>query len=312
MQADATGGVLFVHAHPDDESMGTGGTIARLVADGFRVDLVTCTDGAEGEIHDPTLDHEEARPRLASIRAAELACSVDALGGGAIHHHLLGYRDSGMMGTDANGHPDCFWQADLDEATQRLVAIVREARPSAIVSYDENGNYGHPDHINAARIARQAYDASAGEPWRVSRFYEIAFARESWSELMAAMQERGIALPWGRDSGEETPSGEPDEVVPSDVSAAVEGEASEADPAAEDEFGRAEAEITTRVDISAYRDAKRRSMDCHKTQRQDLGWLLDLPPDLGEAALSSETYVLRWLDGADVPTSHRETSLVGE
>ncbi len=291
-QAEGSGGVLFVHAHPDDESMGTGGTIARVVAEGVRVDLVTCTDGAEGEIHDPTLNHDEARPRLAEIRAAELACSVDALGGGAVHHHMLGYRDSGMIGTDANGHPDSFWQANLDEATQRLVAIVREARPSAVVSYDENGNYGHPDHINAARIARAAYEASAGEPWRVSRFYELAFVREGWSELMTAMKERGIALPWDRDA-------EPEE-----------GDGQESGD--EQEFGRADAEVTTRVDISRYREAKRRSMDCHKTQRQDLGWLLDLPPDLADLALSTETYVLRWLDGADVPVSHRETWLLGE
>src|SRR5687768_6232601 len=195
--------------------MGTGGTIARLVAEGVRVDLVTCTDGAEGEIHDPTLDHEEASPRLASIRAVELACSVDALGGGAIHQHLLGYRDSGMMGTDANGHPDCFWQADLAEATRRLLAIVREARPTAIVSYDENGNYGHPDHINAARIARDAYRASAGEPWRVSRFYETAFVRERWSELMATMKERGIRLPWDLDAVLDARSGEAIDVVSS-------------------------------------------------------------------------------------------------
>ena len=297
MQAEAHGGVLFVHAHPDDESMGTGGTIARLVAEGVRVDLVTCTDGAEGEIHDPTLDHDEARPRLASIRAAELACSVEALGGGAIHHHMLGYRDSGMMGTDANGHPDSFWQADMDEATRRLVAIVREARPAVIVSYDENGNYGHPDHINAARIARDVYLASAGEPWRVSRFYEIAFARESWSELMTAMKERGIKLPWDRD-----------ETV-GDVSAMDGDDAAETDT---DEWGRADADVTTRIDISAFRDAKRRSMDCHRTQRQDLGWLLDLPDDLARMALSTETFVLRWLDGADVPASYRETWLLGE
>jgi N-acetyl-1-D-myo-inositol-2-amino-2-deoxy-alpha-D-glucopyranoside deacetylase len=292
VQAEAHGGVLFVHAHPDDESMGTGGTIARLVAEGVRVDLVTCTDGAEGEIHDPTLDHDEARPRLASIRAAELACSVDALGGGAIHHHMLGYRDSGMIGTDANGHPDSFWQADLAEATRRLQAIVRDARPAVIVSYDENGNYGHPDHINAARIARDAYLASSGEPWRVSRFYEIAWVRESWAELMTAMKERGIKLPWDREEA---------------VDAAVEADETDAD-----EWGRADAEVTTRVDISAFRDAKRRSMDCHRTQRQDMGWLLDLPDDLARMALSTETYVLRWLDGADAPDSHRETWLLGE
>ena len=297
MQADAHGGVLFVHAHPDDESMGTGGTIARLVAEGVRVDLVTCTDGAEGEIHDPTLDHDEARPRLASIRAAELACSVDALGGGAIHHHMLGYRDSGMMGTDANGHPDSFWQADLAEATRRVMAIVREARPAVIVSYDENGNYGHPDHINAARIARDAYLASAGEPWRVSRFYEVAFVRESWAELMTAMTERGIKLPWDR---EQT------------VGDAAATDTDEAEETGADEFGRADAEVTTRVDISAFRDAKRRSMDCHRTQRQDMGWLLDLPDDLARMALSTETYVLRWLDGADVHASHRETWLLPE
>ena len=89
------------------------------------------------------------------------------MGGGAIHHHLLGYRDSGMIGTDGNEHPDSFWQADLSVATSRLVEIVRAARPAAIVSYDENGNYGHPDHINAARIARDAYQSLAGGPGAV-------------------------------------------------------------------------------------------------------------------------------------------------
>ncbi len=294
MATDDRGGVLFCHAHPDDESMGTGGTIARLVAEGARVDLVTCTDGAEGEIHDPSLDLDEARPRLAEIRRAELACSVDALGGGAIHQHLLGYRDSGMIGTDANGHPDSFWQADIENATRRLIEIVRQARPAVIVTYDENGNYGHPDHINAARIAREAYLASQGTEWAVARFYEIAWIREHWSELMTAMQERGIQLPWDR--------GDTEEPAAEEVKAAVEAEEIE-----EDDFGRADADVTTRVDVSASTDAKRRSMDCHKTQRQDMGWLLDLPSDLADAALTPETYVLRWRDGADVRASHRET-----
>ena len=285
-----SGGVLFVHAHPDDECVGTGGSIARLVAEGVRVDLVTCTDGAEGEVHDPSLDPEEARPRLAAIRAGELACSLDALGGGAIHQHLLGYRDSGMIGTDANEHPDSFWQADLPVATARLVEIVRAARPAAIVTYDENGNYGHPDHINAARIARDAYTSLAGGPDAVSRFYELAFSREGWGELIGAMTERGIRFPWGGDEAE----------------AAAAGEASEAAESEEEGFGRPDAEVTTRVDVRAFIDHKRRSMDCHRTQRQDMGWLLDLPEDMWEMALGIETHVLRWLDGREVASTHRE------
>jgi N-acetyl-1-D-myo-inositol-2-amino-2-deoxy-alpha-D-glucopyranoside deacetylase len=305
------GGVLFVHAHPDDESMATGGTIARLVSEGVRVDLVTCTDGAEGEIHDPTLDPEEARPRLAEIRSAELACSVDALGGGAIHHHKLGYRDSGMIGTDANGHADSFWQADIAEATQRLLEIVREARPQVIVSYDENGNYGHPDHINSARIAREAYTASRDEPWAASRFYEIAFHRESWFGLMAEMKERGISLPWDFDSTVEALPA--DELNPSNAAAMeqVEG-AIEEGREWELEFGTPDAEVTTRIDVSGFLEEKRRSMDCHRTQAQDLGWLLALPDDMADRAIDTEYFILRWLDGSDVPRTHRETSLFGD
>ena len=303
-------GVLFVHAHPDDECVATGGTIARLVAEGVRVDLVTCTDGAEGEIHDPTLDPDEARPRLAQIRREELACSLEALGGGAIRHHLLGYRDSGMMGTEANGHAEAFWQADIGEATAKLVEIVRAARPATIVSYDENGNYGHPDHINAARIAREAYVASHGTEWAVARFHEIAFHRESWIGLMTEMRERGIDLPWDFDRVlAATPA---DELNPSNAAALGQvADKLESGEAWEMDFGRPDAEVTTRLDVSAHAEAKRRSMDCHRTQRQDMGWMLDLPVDLANRALATEHYVLRWLDGSDVPVTHRDTSLLG-
>lgn len=311
MGPEGSGGVLFVHAHPDDESMGTGGTIARLVAEGTRVDLVTCTDGAEGEIHDPTLDVEEARPRLAHIRADELACSLDALGGGAIHHHLLGYRDSGMMGTEANGHPASFWQADIDEASRRLIEIVRVARPAVIASYDENGNYGHPDHINAARIAREAYLASQGTEWAVSRFYETAFLRDAWFGLMSEMKERGIALPWDMASVVDPPPA--NELNPSNAAAL--GQVAESleegsDAPWEESFGRSDDEVTTRVDVSAHLDAKRRSMDCHRTQRQDLGWMLELPQDLADRVMSTECYVLRWLDGVETPADRRESWLL--
>jgi LmbE family N-acetylglucosaminyl deacetylase len=303
MPPDA-GGVVFVHAHPDDEAVATGGVIARLVNEGVRVDLVTCTDGAEGEVHDPDLDPDEARPRLAEIRRSELACAVEALGDGAIHHHMLGHRDSGMMGTPSNDRPDAFWHVDLDAAAARLVEIVREARPAAIVSYDSNGNYGHPDHINAHRLARIAFNASgeparypqAGEPHTVDRFYEIAFNRDEWTTLTADMKERGIEMPWASDDA-------------SDAEAAAAGEASEASDSADDEFGVPDAAITTRVDVAAFAHRKRRAMECHRTQRQDMGWLLDLPDDLRSRALDTEQFVLTDRRSAPIPDGYREDHL---
>ena len=216
------GGVLLVHAHPDDEAFGSGGLIARSVAEGRRVDLVTCTGGEEGEIHDPTLDEAEAKPRLREIRHAELQCALDALRGdgpGTLELHLLGYRDSGMMGTESNANPEAFWNADLDEATGRLVAIVRRTRPAVMVSYDSNGNYGHPDHINAYRIADGAWEAAAdpkrypeaGPPHAVGKLYEIAFNRDRWMALMNDMKERGIELPWGGDEEESESASETEE-----------------------------------------------------------------------------------------------------
>jgi N-acetyl-1-D-myo-inositol-2-amino-2-deoxy-alpha-D-glucopyranoside deacetylase len=295
-------GLLLVHAHPDDECFATAGLIARSVEEGRRVDLVTCTGGEEGEIHDPTLDEEEAKPRLREIRARELECSLAALranGPGTLELHLLGYRDSGMMGTESNQQPDAFWNADLDEATGKLVEIVRRVQPAVMVSYDPNGNYGHPDHINAYRIAAAAWDAAAhparfpeaGPPHGVAKLYEIVFNRDRWTELMTAMQERGIKLPWGAD--EENAA-----------EAAEESEAGEAQ-----EFGIPEAQITTTVDVAAWYEQKRASMDCHKTQRQDMGWLLDMPPDLAARATSPEYFVLtRWRD-REVPATYRETSV---
>lgn len=302
-----SGGVLFVHAHPDDEVMATGGTIARLAAEGHRVDLVTCTDGAEGEVHDPDLDPAEARPRLAQIRREELRCAVAALGDGRVHQHFLGYRDSGMMGTDANGHPESFWQADLEGATERLRAIVRAASPAAIVSYDSNGNYGHPDHINAHRVARAAFDAEAS----VQRFYEIAFSREDWFALMAEMQQRGIELPW--DFGAEADAaGAPaaDELNPTNAEALRQVSEGLEEGDWTQDFGTPEEEITTRIDIAAYAERKRQSMRCHRTQAQDLGWLLDLPADLGERALARETFILRVRRGREIGDGFREDWLL--
>jgi LmbE family N-acetylglucosaminyl deacetylase len=306
-------GLLLVHAHPDDECFATAGLIARSVGEGRRVDLVTCTGGEEGEIHDPTLDHDEAKPRLREIRARELQCSLDALRGdgpGTLELHLLGYRDSGMMGTESNKRPDAFWNADLDAATGKLVEIVRRVRPAVMVSYDANGNYGHPDHINAYRIATAAWDAAAdpsrypqaGPPHDVAKLYEIAFNRDRWTELMTAMRERGIKLPWGAD---EDQTAETAKAAESDAAAT----GGESETIEEEQWGVPEAQITTTLDVSACYEQKRASLDCHKTQRQDMGWLLDLPPDLAARATSPEYFVLtRWRD-REVPADYRETSV---
>jgi N-acetyl-1-D-myo-inositol-2-amino-2-deoxy-alpha-D-glucopyranoside deacetylase len=312
-------GLLLVHAHPDDECMTTGGSIARAAAEGRRVDLVTCTGGEEGEIHDPTLDEAEARPRLREIRRGELDCAIAALGGGAVRLHLLGYRDSGMMGTEANERPEAFWQADLDEAIGKLVAIVREARPSVMVSYDPNGNYGHPDHINAHRIAIGAWEAAAdpqiypdaGAPHAVAKFYETAFSREAMLAMMLEMHARGLELPWdfgeaiakAREvAGEALAAGggagpwDAGQLNPTNVDAmrqvaeALAGGAGE--PA---DWGTPDELVTTRADVAAYVRQKRAAMDCHRTQRQDFGWMLDLPDDLADRVMSTEHYVLtRW------------------
>ncbi len=308
------GGLLLVHAHPDDEAMGTGGLIATTVDAGRRVDLVTCTDGAEGEIHDPTLDHDEARPRLAAIRREELACSLDALGAGRVNLHLLGYRDSGMMGTEANEHPDSFWKSDLDEAIGRVVRIVREVRPAVMVGYDSKGGYGHPDHINAHRVAVGAFEAAAdgsrypeaGSPHEVAKLYETAFAREARFRLMTAMKERGITLPWDFDEAIEQYAA--DELNPSN--AAPVQQAGEQLAAGEEVtgFGTSEADISTTVDVSAVAGRKRACMACHRTQAQDLGWLLALPDDLAAGALSPETFVLRrWPGHEPIDPGLRET-----
>jgi len=278
------GGLLLVHAHPDDECFTTGGLIARSIAEGRRVDLVVCTGGEEGEIHDPDLDADEARPRMAAIRTAELDCSIASLavGPGELHLHQLGYRDSGMIGSEANANPAAFWQVEMDEATGRLASVIRECRPAVMVTYDANGNYGHPDHINAHRIAVAAMQAAAdpsrfadaGPAWAVAKFYEVAFNRDRWFELMGEMKERGIELPWDFDSDD-----------------------SSAEAAAEEEesFGVAAADITTFVEVGPYAAQKRASMACHRTQRQDFGWLLDLPDDLASRWLSPESFVLtRW------------------
>ena len=174
--------LLFVHAHPDDESIGTGATMAKYAAEGAQVTLVTCTLGELGEIIPAPLAHlaAEKEDRLGEYRIGELAAACDLLG--VTDHRFLGgpgrWRDSGMMGTEDNTDPRCFWQANVDEAAAALLDVIREVRPQVLVTYDANGFYGHPDHIQAHRVAWRAFELAQTEGLPgtegLARFYATA------------------------------------------------------------------------------------------------------------------------------------------
>jgi N-acetyl-1-D-myo-inositol-2-amino-2-deoxy-alpha-D-glucopyranoside deacetylase len=226
--------LLLVHAHPDDETINNGATMARYVAEGAQVTLLTCTLGEEGEILVPELEQLAAdqADQLGGYRIWELRGAMDALGVTDIR--FLGgpgrYRDSGMMGVPANEHPRAFWNADLDEAVAHAVAVVREVRPQVVVTYDENGGYGHPDHIQAHRVAMGAVAAAAdpayrpdlGEAWAVAKVYWCCVPRSVLQQGIDAMAAAGDDTFFeGITSADDFPSSVPDE----DVTAAVDGTA---------------------------------------------------------------------------------------
>ena len=185
--------VLLVHAHPDDETINNGATMALYAELGASVTLVTCTRGEEGDILVPELTHlaSGATDKLGEHRITELTDAMNELG--IIDHRFLAegkkvYRDSGMMGTDPNNRPDVFWQADLAEATQYLVSVIDEVKPHVLITYDEIGGYGHPDHIQAHRIAMLAADTST---WQIQKIYWNTMPKSVIAESMAKMKELG-------------------------------------------------------------------------------------------------------------------------
>ncbi|TDC63010.1 N-acetyl-1-D-myo-inositol-2-amino-2-deoxy-alpha-D-glucopyranoside deacetylase [Streptomyces hainanensis] len=185
-------GVLLVHAHPDDESINNGATMAACAAAGVPVTLVTCTLGEEGEVIPPALAHLAADrdDALGPHRAGELAAAMRALG--VADHRLLGgagrWRDSGMLGLPQNDHPDAFWRADLAEAATALAAVIDEVRPRVLVTYDPHGGYGHPDHIQAHRVAMRGAETAAH---RVDRVLWNCVPRGVAETALAALRATG-------------------------------------------------------------------------------------------------------------------------
>ncbi len=258
--------LMIVHAHPDDEVIGSGGVLAKYAAAGQRTVLVTCTLGEEGEIVVPEMDTPENHARLNEIRHAELLAAVAHLQVGTLE--ILPYRNSGMAGTPANEHPDSFNRADSDEATGRLTALVRRYRPHVLISYNEEGGYGHPDHIMAHKTTVAAWDAAgdatrypeAGSPWTPLKLYYMSFRRAQWLKAWQAMREQGIKTPLDDEAFDETSWVD--------------------DP-----------RITTVIDVNEYQQQKLAALAEHRTQiRLDGPWLA-VPEDVRKDMLQYEYFI---------------------
>jgi N-acetyl-1-D-myo-inositol-2-amino-2-deoxy-alpha-D-glucopyranoside deacetylase len=267
--------LLLVHAHPDDESIVSGTTMAYYAAQGAQVTLLTCTLGEEGEILVPELSllAADQADQLGGFRIGELAEAMRELG--ITDHRFLGgpgrFRDSGMMGTPANDHPRAFWRADkdpavFDAAVLAAVDVIRETRPQVIVTYDDNGDYGHPDHIMAHRVATAAAEKAAdpsygtGEAWQVSKFYWTATPKSMLREAFDAIGREN--MPFGVADVDELPFGIEDELV------------------------------TTIVDGTGFGERKLAALAAHRTQITTDGVFFALSNKLGREVLSIEHFRL--------------------
>jgi N-acetyl-1-D-myo-inositol-2-amino-2-deoxy-alpha-D-glucopyranoside deacetylase len=257
---------MLVHAHPDDETVSTGATMAHYAAKGVQITLVTCTLGEEGEIHVPELALLAAAEadQLGGYRLAELHAACAALG--VTDQRFLGgagrYRDSGMMGLETNKHPRCFWQADLDEAAGHLLEIMREVRPEVLITYDENGFYGHPDHIQAHRVAMRAATLATAEGFGPAKIY--------WTTVPRSVLEAGINA-FAQSTDNPFAGIEKVEDFP---------------------FGTSDEEVAARVDATDQHEAKVAAMRAHATQIPDTSWLYSIAGNFGSEFMGVEYYTL--------------------
>ncbi|UYQ64215.1 N-acetyl-1-D-myo-inositol-2-amino-2-deoxy-alpha-D-glucopyranoside deacetylase [Streptomyces peucetius] len=265
--------LLLVHAHPDDESINNGATMALYAASGAHVTLVTCTLGEEGEVIPDDLAHlaPDREDRLGPHRVGELAAAMKELG--VTDHRFLGgrgrFRDSGMMGLEQNHREGAFWSADIDEAAGYLVEVVRSVRPQVLVTYDPDGGYGHPDHIQAHRVAMRAAELAAdpgfrpdlGAPHKIAKIYWNRVARSAAEEGFARLRAAGADFPGIAEIG--------------DIPGVVD-----------------DSDITTEIDGTAFAERKAAAMRAHTTQIAVDGPFFALSNDLGQPLFTTEYYQL--------------------
>ena len=255
--------ILLVHAHPDDETINNGATMALYAALGAHVTLITCTRGEEGEVLTPELTHlaSSETDALGEHREIELANAMKALGVTDFRFLAEGegkYRDSGMMGTEPNNRPDVFWQADFEEASDYLVKVIEEVKPHILITYDEIGGYGHPDHIQAHRIAMRASEKSN---WEIQKIYWNTMPKSVLAESMAKMKELGSDF-FGAENVDDLP------------------------------FAKEDSFVTSLIDGNSFVDAKMAAMKAHHTQIALDGPFFALSNNLGLQVWGHEYYTL--------------------
>jgi LmbE family N-acetylglucosaminyl deacetylase len=261
---------MAVHAHPDDEATTTGGVLAKAAAEGVRTVLVTCTDGACGDgpggVKPGEPGHDPAA--VIELRTVELQESAEILGIG--HLELLGYGDSGMAGWPQNDAPGSFWSTPVEAAAARLAMLIEKYSPDVILTYDENGFYGHPDHIQVNRITLAAIEQTD----TTAKVYYGTFPKSKFETFAAAMKELGLG-----DWDEELPGEEPDRP----------------------DVGAADDEITTWVDIKDYTAQKYGSLAAHASQGENI-FFLRLGLEKFTELMGTETFIrVRNTTNASVP-----------
>jgi LmbE family N-acetylglucosaminyl deacetylase len=254
--------LVCFHAHPDDEAISTGGTMARAADEGHRVVLVVATNGDHGEVPDDLGDGET----LVARRRAETDASAAVLGIDRVA--WLGYTDSGMNGWKQNGEPASFHRAPVDEAAERLAAILREESADVLTIYDWHGTYGHPDHVKVHQVGRLAAELAGGG----LRVVEVTVNRDA----MATMIEEARASGVDDGTSDAALAGDFDPHAPAD----------DGNP-----FGEPEVNLTLAVDVSAYAARKRASIACHRSQVSDSSFFLEMPPEAFVQAFGTEWFI---------------------
>jgi N-acetyl-1-D-myo-inositol-2-amino-2-deoxy-alpha-D-glucopyranoside deacetylase len=270
-------GLLCVHAHPDDESIATGGVLARASDAGLPTAVVTCTGGEHGEINAAEVDPALSPAQLRQVRAGELA---DALGILRVAHGImLGFVDSGMMGTHTNDAPESFWRASLDSAVGRLVEHLRTLRPAVVVTYDAYGLYGHPDHVQTHRVTVMAVHAAAhtrlypqaGPPWRVPKAYFVTLPQSTAARVHGGLQALGLPSPF----------------------------------VGEGLVGTPEAHVTCAVDVRPWLGRKLAALRAHRSQVGPDSLFLNIPDEMTDLAFGTEWFE-RWRCDVDAPASETD------